>query len=236
MTTTGADIMRNVGILLGDESHLRWTPAELRLWINDGLKAIVLAKPSAKSGTRVLSLAEGTHQVIEVAAGAPEPLALLNITRNLTAAVPTRIGGRAVKVTSMTAIDSIDPDWHNPARTRFNAEVRHFMYDEQNPLEFYVYPGNTGAGMVEALCAEAPLELPVGTDEADATTYTGEIGLPPTYDPVLTDYVCYRAHSKDATGADAGNGARFYQTFATALGIKIQVESASSPNARRGAP
>lgn len=234
--TTAADIMQHVGILLGDEDHSRWTPEELRLWINDATKAIVLAKPSAKSGTRVLSLEAGTLQSLPAVADAPEPLILINIVRNISAEGPPRIGGRVVKVTSMAQLDAADPYWHDPVRNRPKAEVRQFVFDEQNPLQFYCYPPNDGSGMVEALCGELPAQISAGGDVDDATSYTDEIDLPPVYDPVIIDYVCFRAFSKDATNGDLGNGNVAYQRFAAALGIKIQVEGGSSANARRGAP
>lgn len=231
--TTGADIMQQVGILLGDEEHVRWTPAELRLWINDACKAIVLVKPSARSETRILSLAAGTLQSVTAIAGAPTPLALLNIVRNITDVGPPRVGGRVVKVTSQTQMDAADPYWQDPARNRPTKEVRQFIYDEQSPLEFYVYPPNDGTGKVEALCSQVPDALPVPASPDAAASYVGVIDLPEIYDPVIVDYVCYRTQIKDSTGGDSGNAASAYQRFASAMGIKIQVEGGSSPNARR---
>lgn len=230
--TTAADIMRLAGVLLHDQEHERWTPSELRDWINDGLKQIALVKPSAKSGTRVLSLVEGTLQTVAAAAGAPVPLALLDIVCNVTSEGPT-VRGRAIKVTSRKVLDSADPDWHIDARTRFKKEVRQFCYDEQAPLEFYVYPGNDGTGKVEALCAEMPTLIEVSATPDDATSYTDTIDLPETYDPALVDYVCYRAQSEDSTDAVGGKASEHFAKFANAIGMKITVEGASSPNNRR---
>lgn len=228
--------MQRAGILLQDEDHTRWGPAELRLWINEGCKAVVAAKPSAKASTRVLTLAEGTRQTVPAAAGLPVPIQLLDITANVSAESPVRLLGRSIKIVGRAQLDANDPYWQDKTRTRFKKEVRHFVFDEQNPLEFVVYPGNDGTGKVEGVIATVPAELAAGADPADATTYTGTIDLPEIYDPALVDYVCYRSFLKDATSGDPGLAATYYQSFAAALGIKIQVEGGSSPNARRGKP
>ncbi len=226
MPTTAADIMATAGILLNDEDHIRWPTDELRTWINDGLKAILLAKPSAKVATRILSIAAGTLQSVPTAAGAPTPLALIDIVRNIKSIDPT-VPGRVVSIVSRGMIDATEPDWHDTTVIPAKKEVRHYTYDEQNPLEFYVYPSNDGTGKVEAVISQLPTLVTADGDTID---------LPQTYDPVLVDFVCYRAHQKDATASEPGMAADFYGKFANALGIKIQVEGGSSPNNRRGKP
>ena len=44
-----SEIMKLAGVQLLDEDHIRWPLTELADWVNDGVKAIVLAKPSASS-------------------------------------------------------------------------------------------------------------------------------------------------------------------------------------------
>lgn len=235
--TTGADIMVAVGRLLNDEQHTRWKPSELCGWINDGYKAIVLAKPSAKASTRVLSLTAGTLQLIPAVSGQPTPLQLINVTRNIVSEGPPRVGGRVITVIGEPQMSASDPYWQDPTRNPYKKEVRHVMFDEQNPLEFSVFPGNLGTGKVEAVVSAVPTTLVVdsGEDVDDATKYTAAIDLPEIYDPVLIDYVLYRTQSKDDPGL-AGRAGGAFQAFASQLGIKIQVEGGSSPNARRGKP
>lgn len=225
--------MERAGILLNDEGFVRWLPSELCQWLNDGIKAIILAKPSAKTETRVLTLAEGTLQAIATVAGAPTPLALISINRNIRQSAPVRIGGRTVRATSGAVLDASEPYWHDPNQVRFKAEVRQYVYDEQNPLEFYVYPGNDGTGKVEAVVSVLPDLLEATGDADDIASYDTEISLPEPYSVPLLDYVLYRAFSKDDTVAMPGRSMAHYQAFATAIGLKIQVEGASSPNSRR---
>lgn len=232
----GRDIMEAAFILLQDDDHIRWPLPELARWINEGVRALLLAKPSAHSGTRVLSLGEGTLQHIPTVAGQPTPLQLLDITRNLLDADEPRRGGRIVKATSQAALDAINPNWHDPRHERYRRDVRHFIFNEESPLDFYVYPGNDGTGVVEAVVSTLPAALAAEGDDGALESYAGDIGLPALYQPPLVDYVCYRAHSKDALTGNAALAQLHYQQFATAIGLKIQVEGATSPNARRAGP
>lgn len=226
----GSDIMRRAGILLQDEEFVRWTLPELATWINEGQNAIVLAKPSACSGSVVLQLARGTRQKLTDSAH----LALLDITRNILGdGSDLSLSGRVVRPAKRELIDSQDPFWHDNSKRRFVREVRHLVFDEENPREFLVFPGNDGEGRVEALVSKAPAKISAQGDENDIGSYSGPIGLPEPYDGPLVDYVVSRAFEKDDTTGNAGLAFAHYQKFASAIGIKIQVEGATSPNARR---
>lgn len=230
---TGREIMHRAGVLLSDDEYVRWTLPELCDWLNEAQRAIVLAKPSACARTIVINLAEGTKQAVPQA-GDPVPLMLLNIVRNVASVGPPIKGGRIVTPVEQAVLDAQEPYWHDPRRTPYRAEARHFVYDEAVPLEFYVYPGNNGQGKVEAAIAVLPAELVASDDENDIASYEQQLDLPEPYSVPLLDYVLYRAQSKDDTASNAGRAAAHYQQFATALGIKVQVEGATSPNSRRG--
>lgn len=229
---TGRQIMEAAGILLQDEGNVRWPLKELCAWVNQGVDAILLAKPSASSTSVVLTLAAGTLQSVPQS-GSPTPLRLLGITRNITAIGPPRVAGRMIRPTERALLDAQDPYWHDGKRTPFKTEVRQFTFDEENPLEFYVYPGNKGGGMVEAVVATRPPALTAAADDAAIASYEGDVGLSQVYSGALVDYVCYRAQQKDDFAANSGRAAIHYQNFATAIGIKIQVEGATSPNRER---
>lgn len=230
---TGQEIIERVSIILNDEDHVRWTLPELCLWIKDAVKAIVLAKPSASTESRVLQLAAGTLQHLPTT-GSPTPLMLVDIPRNLkTTAQSPRVGGRTIRPVKRSVIDVQEPRWHDTKYTRPAAEVRNFIYDEATPLEFYVYPPNDGAGIVEAVMSVLPAPLEPTGDVALVASYSGSIGLPEPYSIAVVDYVVAKALSKDDLGGDPGRAMLHFQAFASALGLKIQVEGATSPNARR---
>lgn len=228
MTFTAAEILTDVSVILHDEDHVRWPLSELAKWLNDGLRATVLAKPSAKSQSVVLSLAEGTHQKL-----ADTHLSLLRITRNIKSEGPPRVGGRAVRVTSRDMLDAGSPGWHDRDVFPYKVEARQFVYDEENPREYYVFPGNTGAGKVEAVVAVLPTLVTASGNAELIASYSATVDLPEPYGPVLKDYVLYRAYAKDEMGGDSGRSQVHYRAWADAVGLKVNVEKATSPNARK---
>lgn len=230
---TGREILERAGVQLNDDEFVRWTLPELCDWLNEAQRAIVLAKPSACSRTVILDLEAGTKQIVPQA-GDPKPLMLLTIVRNVTDAGPPVKGGRIVTPVERAVLDAQEPHWHDPRRTPYRTEVRHFMYDEAVPLEYYVYPGNNGQGKVEAALSMLPTPLTAQGDPDKVESYGQALDLPEPYSVPLLDYVLFRAQSKDDTAGDAGRAMAHYQQFAAALGIKIQVEGATSPNSRRG--
>lgn len=227
---TARSIMEQAGIVLHDEDHIRWPLAELAGWINLAVKAIILAKPSASSRSVVIELAEGTLQHVPQT-GTPTPLSLLRIVRNIEQVGPPLVGGRIVNATPRAALDAAEPNWHDPRRVRFRKEVRQYVFDENTPLEFYVYPGNDGTGLVEAAVAVLPAAVAPTGPEDHINSWGAEIGLPEPYSEPALNYVLYRALAKD----DPPKSTAYYGQFASAIGLKIQVEGASSPNARRTA-
>lgn len=228
---TGREIMERAGVLLNDEEHVRWTLSELADWINEAVRATVLAMPSASTESRVLTLQAGTLQEVPQD-GDRKALRLLDIPRNLKSSAEPRLGGRIVTRTNRATLDAQSPYWHDKSRTPYRKEVRHFVFDDLNPLEYYVYPGNDGTGTVEAVLSVLPVPLTASGDVDALGSWAGDIGLPEPFSVPLLDYVLYRAQSKDDDGASAGRAAAHYQQFATAVGLKIAVNRAHSPNAR----
>jgi hypothetical protein len=228
---TGTEIMNRAAVLLNDADHIRWPATELCEWINEGARAIVLAKPSASSKTVTMPLAIGTRQSIDPSVGA-FPLVLITLVRNIASLGPPLVGGRMIKPVDRALLDAQVPDWHNRNTVQFSREVRNFTYDELVPLEFYVYPGNDGSGLVEAELGVLPLPLVADGDPKKVESYGGQVGLPEPYSVPLLDYTLYRCQMKDDIDGAAGRSSVHYQQFATAIGLKIQVEKAHSPNLR----
>ncbi|MBD9539920.1 hypothetical protein IB276_10685 [Ensifer sp. ENS04] len=230
-----SDIMRLAGVQLLDEDHIRWPLTELADWVNEGVKAIVLAKPSASSLSSPIQLAKGTYQVLPATIAGKAPLQLIGINRNLASAGEPRQGLRAIRTCARDVLDAQEPNWHNASYVPFRKEVRQVIYDENVPTEFYVYPGNDGTGFVEAVLSvlPTPVEVAGGADVALLESWAIDVGLPEPYSVPLLDYVLYRSHQKDDTAADLAKSTAHYQLFATAVGIKVQAEGSSNPNRRR---
>lgn len=230
---TGREIMERASVLLMDEDYTRWPLSELCSWINEGVKAIVLAKPSASSATIDITLVAGTLQKVP-ATGTPTPLVLQNISANVRSIAPTRLLGRSITIVGRTILDAADPNWHDTRFVPFKKDVRHYVYDEASPLEFFCYPGNNGDGIVQGLVSTLPTPLTAAGDPKVIASYAGDVGLPEPYSDPLLDYVLYRSQMKDDLPAAAGRSLMHYQQFAAAVGLKIQVEGSTSPNSRRG--
>lgn len=210
MAVQASSIMRRASTILQDADAVRWTAIELHDWLNEAQRAITIAKPTAKSGTVELSLDEGTRQEL------PEEYTILSrIVRN---AGPE---GRAVRQLARREIlDAQVPGWHSTSVLPFAASVEYVFQDMMSPREFYVAPGNTGTGAVEAIVGMVPQDVPkpagVGLSIED---YDGEIDLPDIYQSILLDMLLFRAFSKDSAAPDAANRAQAHMQLATnALG------------------
>lgn len=228
MALRARDIMERAQRLVLDETSVRWPLAELCMWVNDAQREVVLQKPSALSANVVISLAADTMQEL------PNTyLALLRVVRNVTVAgsPPVRTGGRAVRIVSREVMDSQSPDWHDPTKTTPAKVVKHYLFDEQDPLHFYVYPPNDGTGKVEAIVSAAPAVIAATGDANALASYETVLALPDIYANAILDFVLYRSYAKDANFAgNAQRAALHYQQFANSLGMKVQIDAALSPN------
>lgn len=230
-----SEIMGRAQRLLQDETNVRWPLVELLIWLNDAQREIVLQKPSALSVSRVLDLQVGTWQKLP-----DDALSLLKIIRNIAAVDGVsglRTGGRAIRIVSRDILDSQQADWHSGESVHYSPVVKHYCYDEEDTKSFYVYPGNTGAGKVEAVLSIEPPSIAI-EEEAEAESldsYDIDLSLPAIYANAITDYVCYRAYSKDASyAANMQRAAGHFQQFANSLGIKTNQEALNSPNMDAG--
>ena len=205
-TEVVTEIVWRVRQLVHDSAGSRWTDQEFMHWINDGLREIVMLKPSANAVRVTLDLDPGTIQALPDGA-----VQLLRVTHNT--------GGAGVRIVDQDRLDAVDPSWRSE-----NAQttVVHYMYDKETPMEYQVYPPNTGSGSLEASVAMEPTKI----------TAIGETNpLPDIYVPALVDYLIYRAYSKQSKYAgNSQRAAAAYQRFAQALGIKRTIEVESDPN------
>lgn len=184
----------------------RWLDPELLRWLNDAQREVVLLKPNAYSAVEDVVLASGSKQALPASG-----LLLLSIVRNT--------AGKAVRRVDRNIMDSENDSWHMDSAT---SDIEHYIFDEDSPETFWVYPPNDGAGSVEIIYSKAP---------EDVSDLANSITLNDIYSNVILDYLLYRAYSKDTDYAGnqqrAGN---HYQAFNNSLGVKVQAEASSSPN------
>lgn len=240
MTTTAAELMNNAGIMLQDEQHIRWTLPELARWIDEAIKTICLENPAAATRSTIFPLKVGTLQRLPLALldNGDQPLSLQKIVRNIDDAEKPEAGGRVITIVSAKILDAQEPNWQNERYVPFKKTVRHYVYDEKNPLEYYVYPGNNGLGYVEAVIAYCPAPISEKQKDSNTTQNTIEkwdkpIGLPGTYSTCVAEYLMYRALLKDDTTGSAGRANYHFNQFQTMLAAKANGDNATSPNTER---
>jgi hypothetical protein len=210
-TVTAKTIIDKAAIQLIDLTNIRWTRAELLSWLNDGMRQIVLIQPSATSTTAAVKLVAGTRQTLPSGGWL-----LLQMYRNMGTSGSTP--GRAIRLVSRELLDNFNPDWHTAAAA---AEVRNYIYDTQDQTAFYVYPPNTGTQYIEMNYSAQP------TDLADENNV---IPIFDIYQSALTDYILYRACSKDAEYAPGLQLAQGYMaTFVAAVQGKAGTEAMNDP-------
>jgi len=222
---TVAELIRDISVVLQDTEFDRWPREELCHWINEAVRAICLAKPSAATRSIVIPLVRGTLQYVprELPGGGDLPLSLVRLVRNVNKG---RLGNTAISIVGRTALDAQAPSWHDESVWPFMSLVRHYIFDEANPLEFYVFPGNDGTGQVEAVIAYCPALIEDGD-------YDRPLPLPEPYSVPIKNYVLAMALLKDDVTGNPGRAQMFLQIYSEAIGTKIDVEGANSPNANR---
>ena len=211
-TTKVVDILDRAGIILQDNTNVRFPNVELLKFFNDAQKEVVLHRPDAKMVNTTFDCVTGSKQTLPSAA-----LRLIEVIRN--------VDGRAVTQVQRRILDETLPNWHES--TAGTNKIEHFVYDPADPKNFYVYPKAISAThSLEIVYSSSPSEIAISNFSTDTTV----ISIDDVYSNCLLDYVLYRSYQKDSEFA--GNAQRammHYQSFANALGIKTQADAATTP-------
>lgn len=219
MTVTVQSVIDRAQAILQDTTGIRWpVTSELVLFVNDAQREIALLKPDASASNTTVTLVTGTKQSIPA-----DGNRLLRVVRNMSAA-SSGTGKRSIRLVSREILDSQTPDWHDPTVSGDAAHtsiVKHYIYDESNPRNFYVYPGVAGNAYVEIVYSANPATV----------AQSGNLSIPDIFANAVTDYVLFRAYTKDAEYA--GNNQRastHYNLFINSVTGKGQIDVITSPN------
>lgn len=219
MSVSVQSIVDRVQITLQDTTGVRWpVTSELVLWVNDAQREIALFKPDASAKNTTVTLVAGTKQAIP-----NDGNRLLRVVRNMSAAVDGT-GARAVRIVDREVLDAQSPTWHDPTVTgdaAHGAIVKHYIYDDSNPTNFYVYPGVTGSAFVEIIYSANPVSV----------TQNDNLDIPDIYANAVVNYVLYSAYMKDAEYAgNSQRAANHYQLFMSSITGKSQIDAVTNPN------
>jgi len=211
-TTKVVDILDRASIILQDNTQVRFPNSELLKFFNDAQREVVLHRPDANMVNTVVNVTDGSKQTLPATA-----LRLIDVIRN--------VNGRAVTQVDRRILDETLPNWHETSAG--TNKIEHYIYDPADPKNFYVYPKGASASHTLEIVYSASTS---DTSISDFSSDTQVIGIDDVYANCLLDYILYRSYQKDSEFA--GNAQRammHYQSFANALGIKTQADSALTP-------
>lgn len=219
MSVTVQSVIDRVQTTLQDTTGVRWpVVGELVLWINDAQREIALLKPDSAAKNTTITLSTGTKQEIP-----NDGNRLLRVVRNMSASSGGN-GLRSVRIVSREVLDAQTPDWHDPSITGDAAHtniVKHYVYDEQNPRNFYVYPGVSGTAYLEIIYSANPVTV----------TQSDNLDIPDIYANAVMNYVLYMAYMKDAEYAgNSQRAANHFQIFTASVTGKGQLDAMTTPN------
>jgi hypothetical protein len=224
MAVAVAEIMNRAAYVLNDAGLTRWTPQEMLLWVNDGQREVVLNKPSANTDTVAIALAAATEQAVPATA-----TQIVQILRNT--------GGAAITMVDRDDMDQHVPGWSDTTIWPAQEVVEHAIYDPKQPHVFDVFPPNDGTGSIDAVVAVRPADIAEpGSNPDQIASYAAlNIALSDDYRVALTEYVLYRAFTKDSEfPAAAQRAMAHYQLFAAAIGMKTTQEMRMNPDMTQG--
>ena len=219
-TLTGTNLLSRIKDTLQDTTSVRWPEAELLRYINDAQREIVNFRPQSSAKTANVQLVTGTKQALPT-----DGLRLIKVTRNMSDASGGATGKRAIRIVNVDILNTQEPDWNDPTVSGDAAHgtvVKHYIFDEDDPRNFYVYPGVSGNAYVEVVYSASPTDL--------ANT-SATISVDDIYANAIIDYVLYRSYMKDAEYAgNAQRAQNHYQLFTASIGQGGQSAMLLDPN------
>jgi hypothetical protein len=195
--------------------------AELVLWVNDAQREVALMKPDASAKNETVTLVAGTKQSIPTTGNR-----LLKVVRNMSAAT-NGTGKRSVRLVDAEVLNSQTPDWHDPTVSGDAAHtniIKHYVYEESNPRNYYVYPGVSGNAYLEIIYSSNPTTV----------AQNGNLSIPDIFANAVMNYVLYMAYMKDAEFAgNADRANNHFQLFTSSVAGKGQLDAITNPNIER---
>lgn len=177
-TITGTSIIDKAAKLLNDQFNVRWPRTELLGWLNDAQRAVTLAIPEATATTANVTTVAGVKQSLPT-----DGWFLLRVTRNM--GVSGTVSGYSCSEVRRDDLTQNNPNWASDTAT---ASAKVYFYNYQDKNNFFIYPPADSTGN--------KLEIVYSKIPSDLSTEGSTIALNDIYEPVLLDYMMFRALSK----------------------------------------
>jgi len=129
--------------------------------------------------------------------------------------------GSRIRRVSARLQTALSTDWEDETPATV---VEEYMYDPRVPREFYVYPPNTGAGVVRAVYVVLPTPLETLTELSSnlSAWQDQEIPVEDVYAEALAHFILHRAYSKEAEWAlDPARAKQHFELYLEAIGTKV---------------
>lgn len=209
------DVIGRAERIIQDTTNTRWPKQEWLDWYNDANLAVVNIRPDAHVVNGVLNLApNSSKQTID-----SDGLKLIDVLANTSS-------GKVIRKIDRRQLDDQVESWHKTTGT----DVQHYMYDDRDPKNFYIFPQPSTAHDVNYIYATAPVQVVIANFETDTQIMT----LDDSYLNVILDFMLSRAYSKDADYAENSQRSQMHlNQFLQALGAKTEADMAVSPSNKK---
>jgi hypothetical protein len=173
--------------ILNDPNATRYSPADLLQYANDALDQIVKVVPQLFYVYDNFTCVEGSLQSLSF----DNSVALVDVKRVQ--------NGNAVTRSDVGILDDFSPGW----RLGPTGAAKHWMPLADDPRRFLVYPPAPANQVLEVLRVAVPLEF----------TETADTWLPAQLADAISDYIVYRAESRDDEYVNSNRAAQFFTSF-----------------------
>lgn len=203
-----------VSELLTDTTNVTWTLDKVQGWLSEAQRQIVLLRPDANSiAEEFTPVAGSTKQSLPT-----DAFRLLDIPHTIVSGLPSS----AITIVSRITLDKFTRSWHNVAEVD---EPLHYVYNDQVPEVFYLYPKPSASTRIEIHVSKIPDEPDFNADP-DVTIHSG-------YEAAMIQYAVWRCLSRaDDQSPDTQAAELAYQKFIQLLGMEAQSKNAVSPSNR----
>lgn len=197
---------------LGDSDGVTWTNSSMVVAFNQAKNMLLGMRPDAFIKVEEFLLKKGTRQFLP-----SDGLRLLSVVRN----VSNNGLGRAIRLVSMSDLDSMNPDWHSIT----GVLIHEYMFDPRNPKQFYVYPSPAvdDSIMVELEYSAMPPDI-TDNDLANLLPFDS------IYDQPLIELMLYKLLSGD--NEQGRNNTVHMQAAIGMLGLQDTTSKNNDPSNR----
>lgn len=185
-----------------DATNYRVSDADLLRYCNFALMEIALRRPDLFSTFGAVGPLTVGETLQTLPAGA---LRLMEIIRVQ--------GGRVVKECTHDDLDQYDVNWH----TATNGTTANWVRHPRDPKQFYVSPPPTSGIYLMTQYSATPT----------VAIASAALPIPDAYAPVISDYIVWRAESRDDEYVSAPRAELFLKAFDASLGVSAKTKATS---------